>query len=772
MSDHGSDGGSVYDDANEELSRHEESASASETQDSDHDTRSTHSKSVGKNAKFSKSESGKRTEEGSTPTLRHVKPIKATYNDAYRELYNDIIEHVARPAIDKASALPATEIGAITWTPLEKEILIRKVPILGKDNIKGISESLGTKSLTEVRQYLMLLDEGKVEAYVTKALPKFSVSEAPAAFEVSKDSERLLEAYADGLARYQEKNDQKKEKKQHGDYWLLTEEIAQEIEHQVNAQQSSDDEDMEISDNHDTSRETSPGASEMEPESGPSTPQSNIHQDVQSGSGEANGQDSEPTEELMVPAAELLDLPAWLRLSQLFMYQSPSLGDDWTKYISTPDETPSMYHTAFQDLHNLTLSLTRRLVHAAIFQTMTRLRARDKDQRPSAKVTSVDVHAAADILDLKRDRRSFWGGVPRKHGLRVFERGTKFSKGESRSGAELTLEDAEEKLGVSTANRDPDGNVVSTVEDEYDDNVLDPDQYYATAELWTDESEGEYEAGIEIPDDEESISSEDNEDADHQMTEENDETKERLKARIRTREETARKFRRVHDSYLEALDQKSSREEESNLLDALGASPPDYIKQEQVEVPGEPYVSTRRSKAPTDWRDTIEYREPWERGHGDIQPEDFQKMHECGERGRKRRRLAYDYLEKEGFVDLTPRQPRSIVISKKAQTVSVDADKNSAAVQDKLPAPVQTLDEGVSRKRIPDNLPAKVQSRVKSRAPSTRASSYDSSRNEPAKATNQALVKALELQKRQNEDQAQSKARQEDIARKQRAIGG
>ena len=229
MSDNEADGGSVHHDDNEAFTPQEDSGSEYHSEDdqiddddSENEANSIRSGSSKTSARSSNAGSLKKSKTKTSVQPQIVKSSKATYSDAYRDYYNDHVEELAHPFLPRTSGLPASEIGIAVWTPLEKEILFQKVSTLGKNNIKAVSDAIKTKSESEVRQYLTLLDQGTVEGNVTLALPVFSAADVPPAVEISKQSEDLLERYADGLAKYQLKSDQKREKKRHGDYWLLT----------------------------------------------------------------------------------------------------------------------------------------------------------------------------------------------------------------------------------------------------------------------------------------------------------------------------------------------------------------------------------------------------------------------------------------------------------------------------------------------------------------------------------------------------------------------
>ncbi|KAH0352855.1 hypothetical protein KCU83_g3511, partial [Aureobasidium melanogenum] len=767
MSDIETDGASAHDDEYQINNPREDSGSEYQGEDDDqsddaaNSVRSERSEASNRSKRFVSPKKSK-PKENLKPSI--TKSTKATYSDAYRDFYNAELEELIHPIHAITHALSASEIGVAVWTPLEKEVLFRKVSALGKDDIKGISSAIRTKSETEVRQYLSLLEHGTVEGNVTKALPVFSAADVSPAFEVSKQSEELLEEYANGLAQYQKRSDQKREKKRHGDYWLLTEDIAQEVEEQVMARDESykksglhDEVENEDDEEEDDlgSANSDQEAANTDAESGQEAPRTDV-EDEPDFSGEAtarsqapNEQSSERLEEIMVPAAELLDLPMWLRLSRLFMYQSSGLGDSWDNLTTSGHETPSMYHTAFQDFHNLTISLTRRVVQATIFQTMTRLRARDKDQ-PSARVTTTDVRAATEILDLQPNTRKFWASVPRKHGLRVYERGSKFARGQSRAGIELSLEEAEERLGAghTSVAAETDDDVVQTIEDDIDEDVLDPDQYYNDPELWTEASETEDETPIDVPDDQHSDASDDVEAAYHPTDDEEAQETARKKRHRKGRME--RNFQRAHDAYLEAVDQEISRVQEVGMWDTLGVAPPNDIKNEEVEIPRQPVIKRRLSDT-ANWRDGFEYHSPWELGFDTVQPEAFATMHKRGEQARKRRRMAYEHLERDGLVILPQQAPETTVVKKSTKPTQVDADMQDAPPEETLHATTETFDDGVPRKKRPAPIHKALSrassilssSRALSRASSVREGSHDSFVSARSAPTNLTLLDKL-----------------------------
>src|SRR4051794_6659386 len=82
-------------------------------------------------------------------------------------------------------------------------------------------------------------------------------------------------------------------------------------------------------------------------------------------------------------------------------------------------ESTSIRHRAFSDLHTLAVSLTRRLVHATLFQARTRIELRPHFEHSDA-VTRNDVSTALKILGVTPTSEPYWQGFARRNGVRVF----------------------------------------------------------------------------------------------------------------------------------------------------------------------------------------------------------------------------------------------------------------------------------------------------------------------------------------------------------------
>lgn len=135
-----------------------------------------------------------------------------------------------------------------------------------------------------------------------------------------------------------------------------------------------------------------------------------------------------------IPQANLLHAENLLSLSkELFMNRSPDIPSPWphwSAYASEQVPEPSIMRTAFNDLHTLTVSVTKRLMQTAIMQATSRLRSQRRRTKHGVMpfVKTRDVLSAIDVLGLKRNARSRWIGVARRCNVRVFDeqRTTKF----------------------------------------------------------------------------------------------------------------------------------------------------------------------------------------------------------------------------------------------------------------------------------------------------------------------------------------------------------
>lgn len=157
--------------------------------------------------------------------------LEGKYNDAYRVLFNEDVGRVAaRFEPEHGLQLYTTQYGASTWTAKEQATLFAALGRLGKDDVAGIAQAVGTKSITETHELLLLLRD----AAARKGDVGLTLREVPAAIEVGQECNEELDVMAEALAWYQEQWEVNEERERYGGYWLITPAIAEDIETAIN----------------------------------------------------------------------------------------------------------------------------------------------------------------------------------------------------------------------------------------------------------------------------------------------------------------------------------------------------------------------------------------------------------------------------------------------------------------------------------------------------------------------------------------------------------
>lgn len=303
------------------------------------------------------------------------------YNDKYRELLNETIADANNLRYHDLSGagLGNSQLGLSTWTEEEKESFFQALARYGEHDLARLSAA-AEKSEPEVENYLKLLRLGMKElSMINPPKAMLKSSQIPAALELSESCNRFLDQAADAIISMQELQDVEAEKEKYGDYWLLDKTTAEEIE-------------KEIAD----SLKTLPANSENDRDS---------------------SEQGRPFLET-IPSASLLNLRAFLDLSESFFMNSSDPDNNWHTY-RTP---PAIFQTAFADFHILATIVTRRLIHASVYQAMTRSRALDnKKQFVDHLVRREDVLAARDLIGMKRSSlQEYWALLPRRLGLQCW----------------------------------------------------------------------------------------------------------------------------------------------------------------------------------------------------------------------------------------------------------------------------------------------------------------------------------------------------------------
>ncbi len=318
-----------------------------------------------RNEAGSRSRRRKRKAHKSTNEIR-AKRLKPYYNNDYRELLNIDIGDTAAGRIQEDNyPLTAGQYGSSIWTPAEKDLFFTALARLGRDNVRGIAARMGSKSELQVQEYIQLLDHGirEKQRYNTQLL---GLIDMPAAIQVSDECSSVLERAGDALASREERAEGKIEKSKWADSWLLTKDVSRELEKR---------------------RKAEGGEEEVEE---------------------------------VLPAVNFFNLKHWLQLSEkVFMNPAAPYEEDNWQCLAEPGETPAIRATAFEDFHSLAVNLTKRLVSATLYCTMSKQRARNSKKIQHADVSPRDVEAAVNFLGLKANSNKFWIGTARRCHLQV-----------------------------------------------------------------------------------------------------------------------------------------------------------------------------------------------------------------------------------------------------------------------------------------------------------------------------------------------------------------
>ncbi|KAI0152282.1 hypothetical protein F4776DRAFT_21860 [Hypoxylon sp. NC0597] len=376
------------------------------------------------------------------PSAPRLKRQKGVFNPRYLTLLNEDITdatlghikedtHASRsnPLLD----LTHTQLGAVTWTAAEKQSFFSALASLGRDDLPGIASRIGSKSALEVHQYITLLDAAararRSDESKRQRAPR--PADIPAAAELSTELCAALEEAADGLALRQEAYEASLEQKRWAGRWLVTAELAQVLEHQLQQKQR-------------------PAQADELP-----------------------------------PFVELFPLRNWLRLPErVFMNASVARFADGN-WRSVSEERPAIRATALADFYSLVVSVTRRLVSATLFVAGSRIRAKqagDRRGRISAVVKAKDVQAAVASVGMKENSREFWARAARRLRLDVYS-----DENEDEAEEELMEVDNEdlsdesqyEQSDVETTPEDnrseEEGQALSNPDDDQEDCESEPD---------------------------------------------------------------------------------------------------------------------------------------------------------------------------------------------------------------------------------------------------------------------------------------------------------
>lgn len=374
----------------------------------------------------------------------HIEVSRNTLNK-YMHVFNASILHTKT---DQGS-LDGSSIGSSYWSPLEKERFFSSLQRHGIHALSNIAQDVVTKSRPEVRQYVLHLHHAAAE-YENDSRERRALYAAPPSSELSHD----LTTSFDELAVLIEQNmhDQlcDAERNLYGhEHWIVDEHDLQE------------DEDADLDEDTDLEEHDSDG----------STPKTRAAADA--------AQSTMTSYDLLRPAM-LIKL-----MRDLFMNSNASGGvDRWDQLpVRTIDsEGPSVLRSALEELYQIVISLTRRLVQAVIFQTTARLRA-DRDERIVPVVRTIDVLAVLDVLNIEHKLRpEFWHKSLKTKQVKVLSRSKRLrpaSQPVPKHGFVLTSTELEDRL-IGGAKQESDdesdaGSMSSATEEESIFKVSDED---------------------------------------------------------------------------------------------------------------------------------------------------------------------------------------------------------------------------------------------------------------------------------------------------------
>ncbi|KAG5289187.1 hypothetical protein I7I48_08446 [Histoplasma ohiense] len=326
--------------------------------------------------------------------------------EGYVKLFNEFTGSAVLGGEGTSESIFApSQIGVISWSSHEKEIFFNALERKDKGAIPEIASLLGSKSEMEIRDYLDTLRRGlETQQLKTRYSKTLTLSDIPAAAEISEECCQTLEDNALALSRQDEQTTNAIGKRRYGEMWLVDRHVAAMVEDQLDAERERSDD----------------------------------------GGNEEEGNLRPPPS--ILATSQLLNTANWILLSErIFMNSGKSrIEDNWC-HLRAGSETPSLTCEAFADFYALTISLTRRLVHSSIFFAMSRLRSLERGGYQRGKlVRSEDVGAALDVLRMSHNSRQFWIGAPRRHNLNVEE--IRHRKGFK--PVSLTLDEVEEDLSL------------------------------------------------------------------------------------------------------------------------------------------------------------------------------------------------------------------------------------------------------------------------------------------------------------------------------------
>ncbi|KIW25001.1 uncharacterized protein PV07_10677 [Cladophialophora immunda] len=523
------------------------------------------------------------------PTVFHHRKwdrLRKRYRDQYLEIFKETFETEDRDNL--GDDLPPTQLGAVLWRSEEKSRLYDALGRKGRHELKALSILVGTKSEVEIKAYLDNLRGQEADRQRFEAQPKnISHADIPAAIEIGRECEDVLDTAAAALSAFQEQYDATVGQTGNN-LWFIDHDVAAELDQK---------------------------GDELEP------------------SGNTRDPDSEDARApISERAVQAFHLSTFLVLSERFFMNRLADSPEFWQNIAEESQRPALTLDCITLFYDLIVNFARRLIQSSLFIAKSRVRAAaTKDYQPGGLVRSEDVVAALDVLGVKKDSESFWIGLARRNGLRVVDdahrRGVdgkavmSFEKVEETLSSRPRTRSGSSTSAASTRSHPP-SEETSGMGDLADDNEDSPgsddDEQSSAGTSYSDaESEGP--------------------EANNPGVENYDSSSDEPSASRISREKRTQFLEEEQDLYLTRMDREARRREESRLLALLGLQDTQdekNIKEEAIEDLGlRPRVLRKSVEDCMGW--SVQYEAEWE-SNGRMLPSESPSL---AEPAPKRRRL-------------------------------------------------------------------------------------------------------------------------------------
>jgi RNA polymerase I-specific transcription initiation factor RRN5 len=476
----------------------------------------------------------------------------ALYRSLLKEKEIDSDTSEPNTAIDGDSTGSA-KIDLVEWTSEETDKLFAALSRKGKYRAHEIAQLVGSKSQSEVSEYIQLLEDAARDEALREIQPSEKKTKQkqhllaraiPAAAEISEEVEKSLEMIVEHVSILEQRTDNLEGEKIHGPgFWTIDSNAAKKVEEILESKQQE-----------------------------PVRSQSSIFQ-----------------------SAGLFNIKQWIRLSErLFMNAGESQFEDNWRNLAFEGESPSLTADAFSDFYTLTRDITKCLVEKTFSVAHDRV---GTSKRKTALVARrEDVLDAAKLLHMKRNSFRFYVRLARRLRLDVADIVNK--KGEQEHNEYLSYDKVEKILSQKKRRKtDVTVNGSDDAKDDFEESSTLSDE---DSEIYRDDDQlgrNREETSSSQADDETSIPN----DSQNEDTE-------------NTEPEQIEYDRKV-DEYLEYFDRQSGKQAEAELRAVFKENSYQFdvnTEEEAAEPPPIPTRQTPQGHETVDWRTDLVYRIEWD----------------------------------------------------------------------------------------------------------------------------------------------------------------